>query len=188
LPELEELKADPTKTVVKNIAGTNFLISHSTASRLLFIKNNNQETKLLEKIANENVVIGYIKLDNYETTILKGNETEIFKVNIILGNQLTKWANNRGIFYRNFAKDQYLFVATNESLAVCEKNHFGFIENVYDEFKKQDLGITISIGVGKGTNNIIKLNELALEGLQKSQQPFRRSDVLFWREPGTQKQ
>lgn len=128
--------------------------------KMVILKDVNQYENLLETYTNEAPVIFSITIDNYSdvVSILSDNKTSELEAKV--RSIINEWAINHRIFLKKIRNDAYIALMQEVTYKALLKEKFNLIEdikNVYEE----DNNFTISIGVGRGINDFVKLAEMS---------------------------
>lgn len=177
----EDLHHEPINRVFPNIMTTlkaNNIHKMDTSYneknyRIHFYEENNAlllvditDEKMMEKqLEDKDPVIGILFLDNYDD--MTQNMTEALKsdLNNSLTNTINDWATEHSIYLRRFSNDRFMMVMSAKSLAVIEKTKFILLDQVRENSAEHGAQITLSIGIGEGSADIIEVGELAQSSL-----------------------
>lgn len=133
--------------------------------RLLYIQDVTEHKALAKKYDEEKMAIGLVMLDNMdEATQGMDDQSRSVMLAKVTG-QLTGWAQKHAVFIRRMASDRFLIVMNNRSLRELEQSRFEVLDDVRDTTIEYKLPITLSIGVGSGSESLIELGKLAQTSL-----------------------
>lgn len=128
-------------------------------------------TKLKElenKIENARPVIGILFLDNYDDVTQNMTEALKSELNNMIITSINEWATEHHIYIRRFSNDRFMIVMNSESLKSVEKTKFGLLDTVRDNTQEIGAQITLSIGIGEGSDDYIEVGHLAQSALDLS--------------------
>jgi len=128
--------------------------------KMIIMKDVNQYETLLETYNNEAPVIFSITIDNYSDVLAILDDTKTSELEAKVRTVINEWSVNKRIFLKKIRNDAYIALMqeiTYESILKEKFNLIDEIKNIYEE----DNNFTISIGVGRGINDFVKLSELA---------------------------
>ncbi len=128
-------------------------------------------TKLKElenKIENARPVIGILFLDNYDDVTQNMTEALKSELNNMITTSINEWATEHHIYIRRFSNDRFMIVMNSESLKSVEKTKFGLLDTVRDNTQEIGAQITLSIGIGEGSDDYIEVGHLAQSALDLS--------------------
>src|SRR5699024_4337262 len=81
---------------------------------------------------------------------------------------INEWATEHHIYIRRFSNDRFMIVMNSESLKSVEKTKFGLLDTVRDNTQEIGAQITLSIGIGEGSDDYIEVGHLAQSALDLS--------------------
>ena len=128
-------------------------------------------TKLKElenKIENARPVIGILFLDNYDDVTQNMTEALKSELNNMITTSINEWATEYDIYIRRFSNDRFMIIMNSESLKSVEKTKFGLLDTVRDNTQEIGAQITLSIGIGEGSDDYIEVGHLAQSALDLS--------------------
>ena len=115
-----------------------YLIDETELNRLR-LENRNQKNA---------VALAYI--DNYEEALDGIDEVHSSLMNVLVDREINKYFSSFDCLARKLEKDKYLIVLNQKSLDRLTEDHFSILEEVKTVNIGNDVGMTISIGVGMG--------------------------------------
>lgn len=135
--------------------------------QLLYFFDKTNELRLERENYNEQTVIAFIYLDNYEE--ISRNMTDNIKsqLNSKVTEALNKWAVNYGFYIKRTSQDRFIGVLTREVLEKLEESNFDVLDKVrqlvVDEGQRNP--VTLSMGIATGNVPVPELAQLAQSGL-----------------------
>lgn len=127
-----------------------------------------QLKELENKIENARPVIGILFLDNYDDVTQNMTEALKSELNNMITTSINEWATEHHIYIRRFSNDRFMIVMNSESLKSVEKTKFGLLDTVRDNTQEIGAQITLSIGIGEGSDDYIEVGHLAQSALDLS--------------------
>ncbi|CAD2074304.1 DHH family phosphoesterase [Phocicoccus schoeneichii] len=124
--------------------------------------------ELENKIENARPVIGILFLDNYDDVTQNMTEALKSELNNMITTSINEWATEHHIYIRRFSNDRFMIVMNSESLKSVEKTKFGLLDTVRDNTQEIGAQITLSIGIGEGSDDYIEVGHLAQSALDLS--------------------
>ena len=82
-------------------------------------------------------------------------------LNNLVTSILNKWAQDNGVFFKRVSSDRYIGVFNEHILQHLEKGKFTILDEVRELTAKQNVSLTLSIGVGTGVSSLPELGALA---------------------------
>ncbi len=133
--------------------------------RLLYFTDITDNADLQRKYEEEKPAFGIVMLDNLDEAS-QGLDDQIRAV--MLGRvtgQLSEWANKHQLYLRRMSADRYFIFMNNKTLKALEQTRFEVLDDVRDLTIEYKLPITLSIGIGSGTEDYVELGTLAQSSL-----------------------
>lgn len=127
-----------------------------------------QLKELENKIENARPVIGILFLDNYDDVTQNMSEALKSELNNMITTSINEWATEYDIYIRRFSNDRFMIIMNSESLKSVEKTKFGLLDTVRDNTQEIGAQITLSIGIGEGSDDYIEVGHLAQSALDLS--------------------
>lgn len=121
----------------------------------------NRETELEDK----QPVLGILFLDNYDEVTQNMSEALKSELNNSITNTLNEWATRHHIYIRRFSQDRFIILLNSRSLKDIESTRFNLLDEVRDRSQELGAQITLSIGIGEGSDDYIEVGELAQSSL-----------------------
>lgn len=121
---------------------------------------------VLHKIYEEaKPAFGIVMLDNLEEASQGlDDQTRAVMLGKVTG-QVSEWANKHHLFLRRMSADRYFILTNIKTLKALEQTRFEVLDDVRDLTIEYKLPITLSIGIGSGTTDLIELGSLAQSSL-----------------------
>jgi c-di-AMP phosphodiesterase-like protein len=133
--------------------------------RLIYMQDITGYATLAKKYEEEKIAIGIVMLDNLEEAT-QGMDDQTRSVLLAkLTGMLTEWAKKYKIYIRRTASDRFLLFMNNRSLRMLEQTRFEILDDVRDLTIEQKLPMTLSIGIGAGSDSLIELGNMAQTSL-----------------------
>ncbi|MDF2714856.1 MAG: putative YybT-type signal transduction phosphoesterase [Paenibacillus sp.] len=145
-----------------------FQVQVKAEHRLLYFQDVTAHKALSKKYEEEKIAIGIVMLDNLdEATQGMDDQSRSVMLAKVTG-ELTGWAQKYGVYLRRTASDRFLIFMNNKSLKQLEQTRFEVLDDVRDLTIEYKLPLTLSIGVGAGSESLIELGQLAQTSLDMS--------------------
>ena len=78
---------------------------------------------------------------------------------------INEWAAHYGIFAKRIASDRFIAVLNESILAELEQKRFSILDVMRERTMQKNLSLTLSIGIGAGSQSLVELGQLAQSGL-----------------------
>ncbi|WP_261131393.1 DHH family phosphoesterase [Bacillus sp. Marseille-Q3570] len=133
--------------------------------RLLYFTDVTEQVEVERLYDEEQTVIGLIFLDNYDEVTQGMNDQVRSNINSKVTSILNQWATDYGIFLKGTSSERFIAVLNQRTLAELEKTKFALLDEVRDLTSKQNIPLTLSIGLGSGSALLPELGQLAQSSL-----------------------
>ena len=134
-------------------------------NHLLYLFDRTDLTRLERKLGLEKPVVAMIYLDNYDE-ITRGMDDETRgNINSRITTILNEWARKYGFFLKRTNPDRFVAFMNEKILSRLEEERFSILDVVRDLMTDGNAPLTLSIGIGRGDQNLSGLGTLAQSGL-----------------------
>lgn len=165
--------ADPLIPLIKQEIDTDtiaihnrkFKVFHKKEERLLYFFDVTDQIELEKRYEMERPVLAIFYLDNYDELTQGMDDQTRSSLNSYVTSILNNWANESGVYLKRTSTDRFLAVFNEEILHSLEKNKFILLDEVREKVSKQNVPLTLSIGVGTGFTSLPELGRLAQSSL-----------------------
>ncbi|MCI2948424.1 DHH family phosphoesterase [Staphylococcus caledonicus] len=110
-------------------------------------------------------IIATLFLDNYDEITQNMNDTQRSEINSMVTRVISRWASEYNIYFKRYSSDQFVAYLNQKILAEIEESNFEILSQLREKSVGYRAQLTLSIGVGEGTENLIDLGELSQSGL-----------------------
>ena len=122
------------------------------------------ETDLVElRIQKENskFVVGLMYMDNYDEAMESVEEVRRSLLEALIDRKINQYINGFNGIVKKLEKDKFFFIINKENLDSAISVRFDILEDVKTVNIGNEMGITLSIGIGYGSENLARNYELA---------------------------
>lgn len=133
--------------------------------RLIYLFDRTEQIELQNQYDNERAVLGVIFLDNYEELTQAMDDTSKSHLNSEVTSILNNWSNDYGIYLKRTSQERFIAVMNKEILTHLEKSKFEILDEVRELISDQNVPLTLSIGIGRGSSDLPELGDLAQSSL-----------------------
>ncbi|QBP17610.1 DHH family phosphoesterase [Acetilactobacillus jinshanensis] len=139
-----------------------FVILIQKAYRTIYLLDITPYYNIKLKSRDEKLSIGEIFLDNYAEVTQSMSDQNVSNLHNYVTNMLSEWAHQFGIYLKQLDDDHFMILSYTKSLMSAEGDKFKILDQIRNHTSKQNLPLTLSMGIayGKGT----------LDGLAKQAQ------------------
>lgn len=142
-----------------------FRVIHKRDEKLLYFLDVTEQAEIEKLYEDERTVIAVIFLDNYDDVTQGMDDPTRSGLNNLVTSILNKWAQESGVFLKRVSSERYIAVFNESILQDLEKGKFTILDDVRESTAKQNVPLTLSIGVGTGVSSLPELGALAQSSL-----------------------
>jgi cyclic-di-AMP phosphodiesterase len=133
--------------------------------RLLYFFDITEQKEIEQLYEAERTVLGVIFLDNYDEVTQGMDDQTKSNLNSQVTSILNKWATDYGIFLKRTSSERFIAILNEQILQRLEKDKFTILDEVREKTTKQNIPLTLSIGIGTGVSSLPELGALAQSSL-----------------------
>ncbi len=156
---------DGKETFWLTIDQYDFQVYNKKEERLLYLFDRTKQTEIHHLYRNEKIVLGIIFLDNYEEITQNMEDTAKSQLNSQVTSILNNWSNQHGIYLKRTSQERFMAVMNQEILNKLEKIKFEILDEVRELITDKNVPLTLSIGIGLGSDALPDLGELTQSSL-----------------------
>ena len=93
------------------------------------------------------------------------NDTQRSEINSMVTRVISRWATEYNIYFKRYSSDQFVAYLNQHILDEVEASNFSILSQLREKSVGYRAQLTLSIGVGEGSENLIDLGELSQSGL-----------------------
>ncbi|WP_141430699.1 DHH family phosphoesterase [Bacillus sp. 03113] len=153
------------ETEIITLHDRKFRVIHKREERLLYFFDVTEQTEIEKLYEDERTVISIIFLDNYDDLTQGMDDQTKSSLNSMVTSILNKWANDNGVFLKRVSSERFIAVFNEHILQHLEKGKFTILDDVRELTSKQNVPLTLSIGVGSGVSSLPELGTVAQSSL-----------------------
>ncbi|CAM4201219.1 diguanylate cyclase and phosphoesterase [Lederbergia lenta] len=142
-----------------------FRVYFKPEERLLYFFDVTEQIETVRRYEMERNVIAIIYLDNYDDATQGMDDQSRSELNSTVTSILNNWALDHGIFLKRTSSDRFVTLFNEQILRELEKDKFSILDVVRENTVKQNISLTLSIGVGLGVSSLPELGTLAQSSL-----------------------
>ncbi|MDD4154893.1 MAG: DHH family phosphoesterase [Bacilli bacterium] len=128
---------------------------------LLVFKDITENERLIIQQKEQRVVFAFIVLDNLVDVTRYNVEEDVLILEQNIRKAIMEWGKKNNCYLRKEKDDTYFAILQESDFNNIAQDKFKIINDVYDMSRDNTITLTISIGIGRGTNDYIRLAELA---------------------------
>ncbi|PLT33243.1 DHH family phosphoesterase [Bacillus sp. V5-8f] len=142
-----------------------FKVIHKREERLLYFFDVTEQVEIEQLYEDERTALAFIALDNYDELTQGMDDQRKSSLNSLVTSLLDKWAKDNGVFFKRTSSDRFMAVFNESILQLLEKGKFSILDEIRETTAKQNVSLTLSIGVGSGVSSLPELGTLAQSSL-----------------------
>lgn len=127
-----------------------FRVELKLEEKLLYFFDVTNQIETVQRYESERNVIGIIFLDNYDDATQGMDDQTKSGLNSKVTSLLNNWALEHGIFLKRTSSDRFVILLNEKIYHDLENDKFSILDVVREETAKQNVPLTLSIGVGIG--------------------------------------
>ena len=166
MPEISELFE--LETPVDNqfeIFGKHYKVNYQKDSGYIYFFDITESKVVMQRFRDTRPIILNLSLDNYEDVYDSLDDEVASRLDATIVITLTDWAKKNSIYLKRIDEDRFIGLLNVKDLKKIEKEKFQILDTIRNLKEEFDAPITLSIGVGMGTDFLPELGELAKSSL-----------------------
>ena len=166
MPEISELF--DLETPVDNqfeIFGKFYKVNYQKDSGYIYFFDITESKVVMQRFRDTRPIILNLSLDNYEDVYDSLEDEVASRLDATIVITLTDWAKKNSIYLKRIDDDRFIGLLNVKDLKKIEKEKFQILDTIRNLKEEFDAPITLSIGVGMGTDFLPELGELAKSSL-----------------------
>ena len=136
-------------------------VRYSEEERCLYFFDITEEVHTNELYEESKPIIATLFLDNYDEITQNMNDTQRSEINSMVTRIISRWATEYNIYFKRYSSDQFVAYLNQKILAEIEDSNFDILSQLREKSVGYRAQLTLSIGVGEGTEDLIELGELS---------------------------
>ena len=166
MPEISDLF--DLETPVDNqfeIFGKFYKVNYQKDSGYIYFFDITESKVVMQRFRDTRPIILNLSLDNYEDVYDSLEDEVASRLDATVVVTLTDWAKKNSIYLKRIDDDRFIGLLNVKDLKKIEKEKFQILDTIRNLKEEFDAPITLSIGVGMGTDFLPELGELAKSSL-----------------------
>ena len=140
-------------------------VRYSEEEHCLYFFDITEEVHTNELYEESKPIIATLFLDNYDEITQNMNDTQRSEINSMVTRIISRWATEYNIYFKRYSSDQFVAYLNQKILAEIEDSNFEILSQLREKSVGYRAQLTLSVGVGEGTEDLIELGELSQSGL-----------------------
>lgn len=164
-PSIIPLIKQEVETEIITLNERKFRVIHKVEEKLLYFFDVTEQTEIEKLYEDERTAIAIIFLDNYDELTQGMDDQTRSSLNNSVTSILNKWAKDNGVLLKRISSERFFAVFNENILQSLEKGKFTILDDVRELTTKQNVPLTLSIGVGAGVSSLPELGNIAQSSL-----------------------
>ena len=166
MPEIKELfELEAPVDNQFEIFGKYFKVNYQRDSGYIYFFDITESKVVMQRFRDTRPIILNLSLDNYEDVSDSLDDEVASRLDATIVITLTDWAKKNSIYLKRIDEDRFIGLLNVKDLKKIEKEKFQILDTIRNLKEDFDAPITLSIGVGMGTDFLPELGELAKSSL-----------------------
>ncbi|KIL49216.1 hypothetical protein KP78_06840 [Jeotgalibacillus soli] len=145
--------------------GRFFRIVLKQDEKLLYFFDVTEQSEVELQYEADRTVLAIIFLDNYDELTQGMDDQARSNINSAVTSLLNKWANDHEIFIKRISSERFMAVMNEQILRELEQEKFTILDAIREDTSKQNVPLTLSIGIGSGAQSLPELGVQAQSSL-----------------------
>ncbi|WP_019639423.1 DHH family phosphoesterase [Paenibacillus fonticola] len=163
--EKKDASAQAKTTVEAVVADRHFELTVLHDERLIYVHDVTELAILRSRYEDEKAALGIVMLDNLDEATQGMDDQQRTALIARVATALTEWAKQYRVYLRRLSSERYLMMLNQKSLNELEQSRFVILDEVREMTADLKVPMTLSIGLGFGTERFSELGELAQSSL-----------------------
>ncbi|HSP22664.1 MAG TPA: DHH family phosphoesterase [Planococcus sp. (in: firmicutes)] len=159
------VKSDEIKDMTVTLGNRKYRVYYRAEDRLFYLFDITEQVEIETLYYADRTVLGILFIDNYDELAQGMDDQTRSNVNSLVTSLINEWGANHGIFVKRISSDRFLAVFNESILKDLEQTKFAILDDLREVTSKDNLALTLSIGVGAGSASLVELGGMAQSGL-----------------------
>ncbi|QPA24301.1 DHH family phosphoesterase [Mammaliicoccus fleurettii] len=142
-----------------------YRVKYSEDEGILYFLDSTEEAEIQQAYDDQHPIIATLFLDNYDELTQNMNDTQRSEINSMVTRVISRWAQEHDVFFKRYSSDQFIAYMNRRILRDIEDTKFDILSQLREKSVGYRAQLTLSIGIGEGSENLIDLGELSQSGL-----------------------
>ncbi|WP_281197357.1 DHH family phosphoesterase [Staphylococcus felis] len=142
-----------------------YRVKYSKDEKILYFTDITEEAEIQKAYDDQQPIIATLFLDNYDEITQNMNDTQRSEINTMVTRVISRWAQEYNVYFKRYSSDQFVAYLNRRILEELEESKFDILSQLREKSVGYRAQLTLSIGIGEGSENLIDLGELSQSGL-----------------------
>lgn len=163
-PLLASLFEDDDIKII-DINSRKYEVYNSKENRILYLKDVSDYVGISKEFEDQQICVAYITIDNYDESIEQADEQTAASIQSTTRQIIIDWAKENGVVLKRYKSDGYIAVFNERTYRKQVEDKFKLLDYFKEQAEQLGQVMTLSIGIGRGSNILRELDELAFSAL-----------------------
>ena len=140
-------------------------VFYKKEEKILYFFDVTKQIQIEKQYLADRTVLAILFIDNYDELTSGMDDQARSLTNTMVTSIINEWAAQYDIFVKRFASDRFIAVFNESILSDLEQKRFSILDVVRERTVQKNLSLTLSIGIGAGSQSLVELGQLAQSGL-----------------------
>lgn len=157
---------DQKNETVIAINDRKYHIYYKEEEKLFYFFDITKQVQIEKQYMADRTVLAILFIDNYDELTSGMDDQAKSVTNTMMTSIINEWAAQYDIFVKRIASDRYMAVLNESILSELEQKRFSILDVIRERtLMQKNLSLTLSIGIGAGSQSLVELGQLAQSGL-----------------------
>ena len=159
------VKSEEPRELTIALGDRKYRVFYKADDRLFYLFDITEQVEIETLYYADRTVIGILFIDNYDELAQGMDDQTRSNLNSLVTSLVNQWGADHGIFVKRISSDRFMAVFNESILKELELSKFAILDDIREVTAKDNLALTLSIGVGAGSASLVELGGLAQSGL-----------------------
>ena len=159
------VKSEEMQDMIITLGERKYRVYYKADDRLFYLFDITQQVEIETLYYADRTVIGILFIDNYDELAQGMDDQTRSNLNSLVTSLINEWGAHYGIFVKRISSDRFMAVFNESILKELELSKFAILDDIREVTSKDNLALTLSIGVGAGSASLVELGSMAQSGL-----------------------
>ncbi|WP_422124670.1 DHH family phosphoesterase [Planococcus sp. X10-3] len=159
------VKSEEIRDLTITLGDRKYRVYYKADDRLFYLFDITEQVEIETLYYADRTVIGILFIDNYDELAQGMDDQTRSNLNSLVTSLVNDWGATHGIFVKRVSSDRFMAVFNESILKQLEMSKFAILDDIREVTAKDNLALTLSIGVGAGSASLVELGSMAQSGL-----------------------
>lgn len=140
-------------------------VFYKKEEKLLYFFDVTKQVEIETQYFADRTVLGILFIDNYDEITSGMDDQARSLTNTMVTSIINEWAAHYGIYAKRIASDRFIAILNESILEELEQKRFSILDVMRERTMQKNLSLTLSIGIGAGSQSLVELGQLAQSSL-----------------------